>query len=177
MRHKARLQTHGRIAHVAFEFGFGDESGDRVDYDDVDGVGADEFLRDFKSLFTVVRLRNEEIVNVHSKFAGVDGVEGMFGVDESGLAAEFLGFSDDLQGQGGLAAGFRAVDFDDAAAGETADSESGINREAAAGDDVHGNENVFAAQAHDGALAVRLLDDGDCGLEVLHFFVGHCAPQ
>src|SRR5579863_4820791 len=101
----------------------------------------------------------------------------MFSIDERRLAAELLRLSDDLQGQRSLAAGFRAVDFDDAAARETANSESGVNREAAAGDDVDRHEDILAAEPHDGALAVRLLDDRNCGFEIFHFFVGHCAPQ
>ena len=177
LRHQAGLQTHRRIAHVAFEFGLGDQRGDGIDDDDVDGVGADQFLRDFESLFAVIGLRDEKIVDVDAELAGVDGIERVFGVDERGLSAEFLRFGDDLQRQRGLAAGFRAVDFDDAAAREAANAERGVNRQAAAGDDVDRNQNVLAAQPHDGALAVRLLDDRDCGFEVLHFFVGHCAPQ
>ena len=125
----------------------------------------------------MVGLRNEEIVDVHAEFTGVAGIESMFGIDESGLAAKLLGFGDDLQGERSLTAGFRAVDFDNAAAGESADTESSIDGEAAARDDVHGNKDILAAEPHDGTFTVRLLDDGDCGLEVLHFFVGHCAPQ
>jgi hypothetical protein len=44
----------------------------------------------------------------------------VFGVDECGDAAQALGFGDYVQGHGGLTAGFRAVDFDHAAAGESA---------------------------------------------------------
>ncbi len=125
----------------------------------------------------MVGLRDEEIVNIHAEFAGVAGIERVLGVDESGLAAELLRFGNDLQREGGLAAGLRAVDFNNAAARKTAHAKSGVNRKAAAGDDVDGNENILAAEPHDGALAVRLLDNRDCGFEVFHFFVGHCAPQ
>ena len=75
----------------------------------------------------MVGLRDEEIVDVHAEFTGVAGIESMFGVDESGLAAKLLRFGDDLQGERSLTAGFRAVDFDNAAAGESADTESGPN--------------------------------------------------
>src|SRR5438309_973651 len=110
----------------------------------------------------MIGLRDEEVVNVHAEAAGVAGIERVLGVNESGLATEFLGFGDNLQSERGLAAGFRAVDFDDAAAREPANSESGINREAAAGDDVDWHQHVLAAEPHDGALAVRLLDNGNC---------------
>ena len=43
----------------------------------------------------------------------------MLGINERGLSAEFLRFGDDVQGHGGLAARFRAIDFNDAAAGQS----------------------------------------------------------
>jgi len=42
---------------------------------------------------------------------------------EGSDAAEALGFGDDVQCHGGLAAGFRTVDFDDSAPGEPAYAE------------------------------------------------------
>ena len=41
----------------------------------------------------------------------------MFGVDEGGDAAGLLDFGEGVEGEGGFAGGFGAVDFDDAAFG------------------------------------------------------------
>ena len=71
LRHQARLQTHLRIAHVAFEFGARDERGDGVDHDDVDSIRANQRFGDFERLLAVVGLRDEQIVNVHAEFARV----------------------------------------------------------------------------------------------------------
>src|SRR5215470_13638998 len=68
------------VAHVAFEFGLGDERGDRVNDDDIAPPGADERFRDFEGLFAVVGLRDEEIVDIHAELAGVNGIKRVLGV-------------------------------------------------------------------------------------------------
>ncbi len=88
LRHQARLQAHLRIAHFAFEFGFGDQGGHRVHDDDVHGVRADQRFGNFQGLLAVVRLRDEEVVDIHAQFAGVDGIERVLGVDERRLPAQ-----------------------------------------------------------------------------------------
>src|SRR5580698_9505625 len=75
-----------------------------------------------------------------------------------GDAAEFLGFGYDLQSERGFTAGFRAVDFDDAAAGETADAQREVERQAAGRNDADRHQHVAVAQAHDRTLAVVLFD-------------------
>ena len=70
---------------------------------------------------------------------GVVGVEGVLGVDEGRDAAGLLGLGDDVQGEGGLAGGLRAVDLDDAAARHAADAERDVEGDGAGGDglDLH----------------------------------------
>ena len=50
----------------------------------------------------------------------------MFGIDEGRAAPFLLGLRDGVQSDRGLAARFGTIDFDDAAARETADAQSGI---------------------------------------------------
>ena len=73
---------------------------------------------DFEGLFAVVRLRDEQVVHIHAQLARIDRIERVFRVDECGLAAELLRFGDHVQRERRLAARFRAVDFDYAAARE-----------------------------------------------------------
>jgi hypothetical protein len=89
LRHETGLQAHLRVAHFAFQFGFGDQRGNGVDDDDIDAAGANQGFGDFESLLAVVGLRDEEVVDVDAQLAGVDGIEGVLGVDEGGLAASF----------------------------------------------------------------------------------------
>src|SRR6202042_264634 len=96
--HEARLQAHVGVAHLAVEFRFGNEGGYGIDDEDVDGAGADEGFGDLEGLFAVVGLGDEEVVDIDAEFPGVLGVERVLGIDESGEAAGFLGFGDDLEG-------------------------------------------------------------------------------
>ena len=96
----------------------------------------------------------------------VDGVERVLGVDEGGHAAAALGLGDHVQRERRLARGLRAVDLDDAAAGQAADAERGVERERAGGDG--GDVDLLpAAEAHDRALAELLVDLGEGGLDRL----------
>ena len=104
------------VAHLAFDFGAGDQSGHRIDHDDIHRAGADESFGDFKGLFAGIGLGNVEIIYIDAAPGGVLGVEGVLHIYKSADAAAFLGFGDDVLAEGGLAGGFGAVDFDDSAA-------------------------------------------------------------
>ena len=139
LRHEAGLAAHRHVAHLAVEFGLGDEGGDRIEDDHVDRVGANERLHDVERVFAGVGLGNEEIVELYADDFGVFRVKGMLDVDKGGETAGFLSFGNDAETEGGLAGGFRAVDFDDAALGETADAEGEVDGEGAGrqGFDLH----------------------------------------
>ncbi len=94
--HEASLQAHLRFAHLALDFGARDERRHRVDDDDVHAVRADQNLDDLESLFAVVRLRDEQILEVDAEFLRVLRVERVLGVDERCHAAEFLRLRDRL---------------------------------------------------------------------------------
>ena len=87
LRHEAGLHTHGGIAHIAFDFGTGDEGGDRVDHDDIHAAGADEGFGDLKRLFAGIGLRDEQVINIHTDAGGIDRVEGVFHINECRDAA------------------------------------------------------------------------------------------
>ena len=94
----------------------------------------------------------------------------MLYVDIRGLAAALLGAGDDVQRERRLAAGFGAVDLNDAAARHAADAEREIKRKRAGGDRLHVHGNVIA-ETHDRALAVILFDLSERGLQRF-FLVG-----
>ena len=98
------------IAHFAFDFGFWYQGRHRVDDDHVNSVGAYQHIGDFQGLFTGIRLRHQQVVNVDAEFAGIVRVECMFGIDEGASGTELLRFGDHRQGQGGFTGRLRAVD-------------------------------------------------------------------
>ena len=94
----------------------------------------------------------------------IDGVKGVFRVDEGGDAALLLGFGYRVEREGRLAGGFRSVDFDDASAGEASHAEGHVQLDAARRDD----RDVLlglAAQGHDGTFSKVLLDLRDGGFD------------
>ena len=81
----------------------------------------------------------------------------MLRIHKGGDAARLLGLGHDVQGHGGFAGGFRAVDLHDPAPGNAAHAQRSVQRQAASGD--HGDilpRNVLA-QLHHSALAVLLI--------------------
>ena len=185
LAHQAGLQTHFVVAHFTFDLGFRGKGRDRVDDDDVDGAAADQVVGDFKRLFAIVGLGDEQRVDVHAQVDGVGAVEGVLGVDDRGDAALLLGLGDGVDGQRGLAAGLRAVDLDDPSSRIAADTQGVIQ-----GDGAGRNDGNFlgrlVSHLHNGAFAVVLLDLGDrClqgfqllgilrGARIRHFFIFFC---
>ena len=135
LAHQAGLQADVAVAHLALDLGAGDHGGDRVHDDGVDGTGTDQRLAD---------------------------LHGVLDVDEGDLAALLLGLGQDVQGQRGLTAGFRAVHLDDTAARHTAHTQRHIQTQAAGGDGFHLHGGIVA-QLHDGTLAELLFDLGQRG--------------
>ena len=137
-------------------------SRDRVDDDDVDRARAHQHVGDFEGLLAGVRLRDEQVVDVDAEFFGIHRVEGVLGIDERGGAAVALDFGDHFERQGGFTGGFGAVDFDHAAARQTADAERDVEAERAGRDrfDVVGGDGVAEAAV---VCAERLLAAGQAG--------------
>ena len=96
LAHEAGLEAGQRVAHVAFEFGFGGECGHGVDNDQIDSAGAHQAIDNFKGLLAGVGLADEQVLQVDAQLLSVLNVQGVFGIDESALAADFLHFGNDL---------------------------------------------------------------------------------
>ena len=88
---------------------------------------------------------------------GVGRIQRVLGVHKGHLAAHFLRLRQHMQRQRRLTGGFRPVDLHDTAAGQATDTQRQIQRQGAGGDGLHVHR-ALRAVAHDGALAVHLLD-------------------
>ncbi len=157
LAHEAGLKPHVAVADLAFDFGPGHQRRHRVDHDHVDTVGAHEGFRNVERLLAKVRLADEQFVQVHPERAGVLRVEGMFRVDEGGDATGGLGIRHHLQREGRLAAGFRPVDFHDAAARDAPDAKGPIERDRSGRGDSH-RRHLRLAVLHDHALPMVAAD-------------------
>ncbi|CWS35405.1 Uncharacterised protein [Neisseria meningitidis] len=126
LAHQARLQSDMAVPHIAFDFGFGDECGYGIDDYHIYAARTDECVADFQSLFAGIGLGQVKLFDFYAEFAGVNGIEGVFGIDKGAHAAVFLALGDGFEAEGGFAGGFWAEDFDDAPARQTADSEGEV---------------------------------------------------
>ena len=143
------------VAHFTIQFRLGDQSGHRIDNDDVDCTGSYQGAGDLESLFAAVGLRNQQIIHIHAEVAGVCRIERVLRIDKSSRSARALRLGDDLERDSGLAGGFRSKDFDDPPARHPAHTQSRIDGNRARGD--HRNrDHVARSQPEDRALTELL---------------------
>ncbi|CAH0275531.1 hypothetical protein SRABI128_03506 [Microbacterium sp. Bi128] len=159
------------VTHLALDLGLGNEGGDGVDDDEVDGAGTDQHVGDLERLLTGVGLRHEKRIDVDAELLGVLGVERVLGIDEGGDTPGALRVGDRVQGERRLTRRLRTVDLDDAAAGKPADPQSGVEGDGTRRDGLDRGALV-AAQAHDRALSELTVDLGEGRLEGLFAFCG-----
>jgi hypothetical protein len=150
------LESHKRVSHIPFDFRLRDESGYRVDHDEVDCAGTNEGIDDFERLFPVIGLGNDEGIDVDSDFFRVRGVKSVFGVDEGARTAGFLNLRDRMERKGSFTRGFGTVDFDDAPFGVSA-AEGGVEADAPGGGSFD-LDRLGVSKAHDRAGSKLLFD-------------------
>ena len=168
------MQANVRIAHVAFDLGLGSQRRHRIDHHGIHRAGAHQHVGDFQRQFTGVGLGNQQIVHVDAQFSGVDGVQGVFGIDEGGTTTQLLGFGDDLKCQGGFAGGFGSIDFGHPPARQATDAQGDIQAERAGGNGHHVTGGAGGvAHSHDRALAKLALDLGQRARKRLFLIVIH----
>ena len=123
-----------------------------------------ERVGDLERLLAGIRLRDDQFVDIDAQFPGIDRVERMLGVDEGGGAARLLRLGDDVEREGRLARAFRAVDLDDPAAGQAADTERDVEAERAGRHHLH-LHLLARSQLHRAALAEGAVDLRQGGVE------------
>ena len=65
------MQPDVGITHLAFDFRFWNERCDRIDNDDIDGTAANKRVGDFQRLLPIIRLRNQQIVDINAQLSCV----------------------------------------------------------------------------------------------------------
>jgi len=90
LRHQTRLQAHLGLTHIPIDLCLGHQGRYRVHHHDIECPTAHQHIGDFQSLFTTIGLRDEEVVEVHTQFTRIRGIQGMFGIDEGCLTTPAL---------------------------------------------------------------------------------------
>ena len=65
------MQSYMAVAHFAVDFRFRHQCGNGVHDDNINGAAAHQGIHDIQSLFTGIRLGNQEFVNIYAQFLRV----------------------------------------------------------------------------------------------------------
>ena len=160
-----------RVADFAFDFRFRRQCRNGVDNDNVYRTRTRQRVTNFQRLFTGVRLRTQQVVDINAQLASIDWVQRVFSVDKRTGFAFTLRGSDNLQRQRCFTGGFWPVDFDDTAHWQAASAQRDIQRKRTGRDSFHVHGTVFT-QTHDGAFTELLFDLAQrCSQRFLFVFV------
>ena len=154
------------IAHLTFNFRLRGKGSYGVNDDDVNCAGAHQHIGNLQGLLTGIWLGNQEVIGIHAKQACILWVERVLGVNKRGNAAVLLCRCNGVQRNSGLTRRLRAIDFYDAPARETTNTQSNIDC-GITGRNGLNRWAVVITQAHHSAFAVILLNHGHCGIEGL----------
>jgi len=155
LRHQASLKPHVCITHLAFDLSLRHESRDGVDHNAVNGAAAHKCLCDLQSLFTRVRLRKIQFINVNTASLGIGRVQRVLNIDERCCATLSLALGNNVLTQRRLARGLWAIDLRDSSLGNPADAQSDIERDTSGGNHINFQPGTFA-KAHDGTFTIAL---------------------
>src|SRR6266542_2641571 len=158
LTHQPSLKSHVRLAHVAFYLGAGYQRGNGIDDDHIHRSGANEDFANLHRLLAGIRLRDEEIVDVHAQLLRVIGVERMLGVDVRGNSACALRVGNNVKAKRGLAARLGSVNLRNAAARNTPDSNCCVEVDCARRDGVDSDAGGFRSHLHDRTFPAGFLD-------------------
>ena len=117
------------VAHIAVDFRLRRQRGDGVNYDDVKRPRFYKFFADAKSLFAARRLRDDQVLEVHSYLTGVRRIQRVLGVDERRRTARFLRIGDNMQCERRFTRRLVSVQLDDTPFGKPSDSKRHIKRQ------------------------------------------------
>ena len=96
LTHQTGLQARQAITHLAFQFGFGCQSGHRVHHNQIHCARAHQAVHNFQGLLTRVGLADQHILQIHTQVLRVLRVQSMFSVHKRTGAAQLLHFGNDL---------------------------------------------------------------------------------
>ena len=147
-----------RVTHLAVDLRLRNKGCNGIDNHDVHCTGAHHRLGDLKTLFSVVRLGNVEIVNVDTDVLRVKRIKGMLCIDESGNSASLLYLCHHMKCNRRLTTRLWSVNLNHTSLRHTAQSECNVQTDRAGRSrlDIHICSGI--SKFHDRSLAVGLLN-------------------
>ena len=126
LAHQTCLQTNVGITHLAFNFCTRNQSSNRVNNDNINSAAAYQCVSNFQCLLTIIRLRNQQIINIYTKMTGIFRIKRMLRINKSCIAAHFLSFSNHMQCNGSFTGRFRTVNLNNTSTRNATDTKSNI---------------------------------------------------
>ena len=124
-------------------------------------------------MLAAVRLGNEQLGDVHTQFLGVETVERVLGINDSGDAALFLHLCHGVDSEGGLTGRLRTVDLDDTSFGVTTYAQGVVQTQTTGRDNGH-ILNVLVTQFHNGTFAIFFINLCHRGLQCFELVCIRC---
>src|SRR5690348_4948369 len=146
------------IAHLTIEFRFGNECGDRVYDQYINGAGANKGFGNFERLLAVVWLRDQQVIDIDAQLLRINRIESVLCIDERRHAAGLLGFGDYLKRDRRFAGRFRAEDFNDASPRKATDAESSVEGDRSSRNDRDRHDSFLRSKPHDRSLTELLFN-------------------
>ena len=96
LAHQPRLQAHMRIAHLAIQLGLGHQRRHRIHHQHVNRARTHQRLHNLQRLFAIIRLRDQQVVDVHAQLLRVGRIQRVLRVHERGQPAGLLRLRNNL---------------------------------------------------------------------------------
>ncbi len=137
------------VPHVPLKLRLGNQRRHRIDHNQVEAPRSNQGLGDLQGLLSRVRLGNEKVFGLDTKLSGISQIESVLGIDKGRHAVLFMNLGNGVKGQGGLARGLGAIDFDDPSLGIPADSQGNIQGQGARRNDGGLDDRGILPHSHD----------------------------
>ena len=169
LAHETSLQAYMRITHIAFDFRLWHKCRYRIDNDNINCTTAHQSLDDIERLLARIRLRNQQVIDIHTKLFRIDRIKRMLSINKSGNTALLLSLCNHMQRDRRLTRGFRSINLNDTPTRNTANAQRCIQRQDSGRDDLDVHMRRCFPQTHDGALAKILLNLFQCVVQCFFF--------
>src|SRR5271154_7224680 len=147
------------IAHLSVELRLWHKGCYGVHHQHIDGVRPDQRFDDLQCLLTIVRLADQQIVDVYSELASVGRIERMLRIHKRRQTTSLLRLCNNLQRNRCLTRGFRAKDLNNASSWNSTHTQCCVERDGTRRND-RNRHDILRAEPHDGTLAKLLLQPG-----------------
>ena len=140
------------IAHFTVDFCFRNHRCNGVNNDDIYSTTANKGFCNLKSLFTIIWLRNQQVINIYAQVTRIYRIHCMLRINESCNATLFLCFCYSVKCYCCFTRGFWTVDFNYTATREATHTNSDIDCKRTRGDNLYVHAICCFTKTHNSAF-------------------------